>query len=272
MMNSIYIRKKNFIIYIHSDKVCICGVSRTWRKEGKSMLIAVCDDEPYFISKIKDYFNIFSSKYKTPCTVISFTNGQELINYFNENPSIDVFILDIIMNKPNGIELAEKIRKHDKKVKIIFLTSSLDFAPKGYEINASRYWLKPLPYEKFESTMLLIKDQLERETKAFLLEDISTYTEKIYFDNIVYIETLNRKICVHTKNSFYYTSRRLIDYEKILDNRFYRCHSAYIVNMSYVRKIDNYTIELETGDTIYVSKGRKKDFLKAFNLYYNSVL
>lgn len=60
----------------------------------------------------------------------------------------DVFILDIIMNKPNGIEIAEEIRKHDKQVRIIFLTLALDFAPKGYEISASRYWLKPRGFSK----------------------------------------------------------------------------------------------------------------------------
>lgn len=234
------------------------------------MRIVVCDDQPHFVLKIENYFRLFSEKNDIPCTVISFTSGNELLNYLKKNDSTDVFILDIIMDKPNGIELAEEIRLRDRNVRIIFLTSSLDFAPRGYEINASRYWLKPLTYEKFESTMLLLKDQLNRETKAYLFEDISTYTEKVYFDNIVYIETCSRKVCVHTNKGKYYSNRRLSEYEKILDNRFYRCHSAYLVNMSYISKIDNVTIYLETNDTIYVSKGRRKDFLKSFNLYYNS--
>lgn len=236
------------------------------------MRVVICDDEPYFISMIKEYYTIFSKKYNTPCTVIAFTNGNALLKYLKENVSTDIFILDIIMNKPNGIELAEEIRKHDKKVKIIFLTSALDFAPKGYEFNASRYWLKPLPYEKFESAMLILQNQLERETKAYILEDISTYTEKVYFDDIVYIETRSRKVCIHTNAGLYYSTKKMIDYEKALDNRFYRCHSAYIVNMSYIKKIDNFTIYLETGDSVYVSKGRKKDFLNAFNFYHTSVL
>lgn len=62
------------------------------------MRVVICDDEPYFISMIKEYYNIFSKKYNTLCTVIAFTNGNELLKYLKENVSSDIFILDYIIN------------------------------------------------------------------------------------------------------------------------------------------------------------------------------
>ena len=44
----------------------------------------------------------------------------------------------------NGIETAQEIREYDSAMKIIFLTSSAEYAVESYTVNAYFYQLKPI--------------------------------------------------------------------------------------------------------------------------------
>ena len=54
----------------------------------------------------------------------------------------DIIILDIEMDGMNGLEAAERIRRKDEDVLLMFLTSHSEFAIDGYAVNAYRYMLK----------------------------------------------------------------------------------------------------------------------------------
>lgn len=226
------------------------------------MRLLLCDDEPLFLEKIYNYCLKFKEEYKFPISIIKFSSGNEVLEFCYNSPDIDIFILDIKMKVLNGISLAKKLRSLGFRSKIVFLTSALEFAPQGYEIAASRYWLKPLSYSKFCSEMLILIDQIKKESNKYILEHRGATIERTYFDDIVYIETQVRKTCVHLNRTTYLSTIKMVEYEKQLDNRFFRCHAAYIVNMDYIQKIDNFEILLTNGDTIYISKGKKSKFVK----------
>ncbi|MCK5110562.1 MAG: response regulator transcription factor [Arcobacteraceae bacterium] len=93
-------------------------------------------------------------------------NGEEAYEKYLEHLP-QIVILDINMPKPNGIELAKKIRKLDDNVKIIMLTAMDD---KEYLLDAIKlqlcdYLVKPIQTSKFESILLNIAEQLENEDR-----------------------------------------------------------------------------------------------------------
>lgn len=51
------------------------------------------------------------------------------------------------------------------------------------------------------------------------------------------------------------------DLEQQLGKNFYRCHRGYIVNMGYYGKD---SISLTNGETIYLSRRKYKEFVKAY--------
>ena len=61
----------------------------------------------------------------------------------------DILLLDVIMPGENGIDAAREIRRYDNNVKIIFLTSSAEFAVESYTVGAYFYQLKPIWEESF---------------------------------------------------------------------------------------------------------------------------
>ena len=53
----------------------------------------------------------------------------------------------------SGMETARELRLTDSAVKIIFLTSSPEFALESYDVKAEGYLLKPVSYEKIKKTL-----------------------------------------------------------------------------------------------------------------------
>lgn len=231
------------------------------------MKIVICDDEPFFLEMISEYCEKFEQEYKIPITLVRFTRGEDVLTYYQQDKNIDLFILDILMEEINGLQLAEEIRKAGIHTKIVFLTVVLKYATEGYVYRAARYWLKPLTYEKFSSEMQELYVQIKKESNSYLVENTGVSIEKVYYDEILYIETLSRKACVHRINSNYVSKTNLTEFEKRLDNRFFRCHTAYIVNMDSISKIKKLEIILNNGESIYMSKGKKKNFLTALSLH-----
>ena len=65
----------------------------------------------------------------------------------------------------NGIEAAREIRQYDSNVKIIFLTSSAEFAVQSYTVGAYFYQLKPIWPESFFRLMDSVIAACSREQR-----------------------------------------------------------------------------------------------------------
>lgn len=229
------------------------------------MRIAACDDEEFFLNQLEIYCHNYQSETGIPVEYHKFNNGEETLEYFQKYPETDMFILDIKMPGINGAEVAELIRSRNSQTFIVFLTGIMDYILKGYEIGINRYWIKPLSYKKFQKEMNLLFQKKKETNQKYLIERIGGTTERISFENIIYIETIGRKTLVHKKDGSYESTTTMADYIKKLDERFYRCHAAYIVNMLCIIKIDGMEILLDNGDTIYTSKGKRRAFIQAFH-------
>lgn len=83
-------------------------------------------------------------------TVIHCKNGDEAFNIFKNQMNIDICILDIMMPKMDGFELAEKIRSRNKNIPIIFLSAKTlkEDKIKGLKLGADDYIVKPFSIEE----------------------------------------------------------------------------------------------------------------------------
>lgn len=237
------------------------------------MRIAICDDQLEVLERLKTYIRKYEEKHKLGISVVIFQDGKELLKFYSQNQDIDLIILDILMEPMDGMQVAKKLREYGTRTKIIFLTSTDQYAVQGYLVNASRYWIKPITYAEFAGEMDFMCHHIQEERKFFFCEKIGTATKKIYFSEILYIETFKRKTLVHTINDKFFSNRSMKTYELILGGReFYRCHAAYIVNMNYITEIKGLEIILKNRESIYISKNNKKNFTKAFAQYIGQIL
>ena len=83
---------------------------------------------------------------------------------------------------------------------------------------------------------------------------------KVILRNIIFAETFERKIILHTKDSVLEYNGKIGDLEKILGSQFFRSHRAYIVNIDYVTSFDADTIWV-TGGKAIMSKAKHSEFV-----------
>lgn len=81
--------------------------------------IVICDDEPHMSDKIKELATAFFQKKNIEAAVCQFSSGRELLTYAG---TVDILFLDIQMEGIDGMEAARKLRSHNFKGFLIFVT------------------------------------------------------------------------------------------------------------------------------------------------------
>lgn len=118
-------------------------------------------------------FEIFQDVFKE---IYLAKNGEEAYNiYYEKKP--DLIITDIRMPKMDGIELIEKIRKTNSKVRVIIFSAytDLDYMLKAAELHLVKYIIKPINEEK-------LIDALESFVNSFEGTHIYTLIPQWMFD------------------------------------------------------------------------------------------
>lgn len=93
-------------------------------------------------------------------SVHTFTEEEEAIS-FAEKQSLDLAILDIKLKKMNGIQVLEKLKKIQPKLKVIMLTGypTIETARKAIQLGAGEYCVKPIDKQELEEKVAEILTQ-----------------------------------------------------------------------------------------------------------------
>jgi len=230
--------------------------------------IAICDDDIIYTNKIKTYISMWSQERNLPVTILTFDNGDDLLDYYKTG-TFDIILLDIIMPLLNGMVTAHELRKNDSKVKIIFLTSSSDFAVESYNVKATNYLLKPIKQQRLFEALDDCLKLLDIEHENITIKIDFGY-KTIYLHDIECIEAQNKKVIFYLINgsklqcsSPFSYFLELLTYEK----GFFRIHRSYIV---YLPNIDTFTsdeVVTKNGVHIPVARSIKKSFKDAYFEY-----
>ncbi len=229
------------------------------------MRIAVCDDNTEFLNRAVGMVKKWSDLSGTPVEIYSFDNGDSLLAK-NASVRMDVVFLDIIMPLQTGMDAARELRRSDNAVKIIFLTSSPEFALESYEVKAQGYLLKPVSYEKIKEVLDDVCLSFAEEPKNTVLKTTFGY-QKIYFHDIEYAEAQNKRVIFYMQNGrVIYAVDPLYSLEEKLteDDGFFKCHRSYLVYMPSVDHFDASEIYLKSGRNIPIARGYTKAFKEAY--------
>lgn len=227
--------------------------------------IAVCDDEPISLQNTVRLVETWSRQSKIPVDIFTFDNGDELIAK-NTSIRMDILFLDIIMPLLNGMDTARELRQSDATLKIIFLTSSAEFALESYDVKAQGYLLKPVTYDKIKEILDECAHAFEAEPKTVVLKTVFGY-QKLYFHDIEYAEAQNKRVIFHLKTGkTMEVAEPLYSLESKLRNSncFFKCHRSYLVYLPNVDHFNSSKIITKSGDTIPIARGFAKAFKEAY--------
>ena len=227
------------------------------------MKIAICDDEWIQLQATKAQLE---EAYKSlDLRIDVFQDGRQLIAS-TEKAGYDLIILDIEMPGIDGLSVARKLRELKQETALVFLTSHLEYALKGYEVNALRYLTKPIKKEQLTE---IINHLIEKNSEARrILLKAEDEMVMVSVRDILYMEACNQDIRIVTGDREYLRRYNIRDYEEQLNPYFFvRCHRSYLVNLSHIARIAGRDIVVDNQDIIPLSRTREKSVKEALILY-----
>jgi len=210
-------------------------------------------------------------------------NGYNAIKMVHEHKP-DLIFLDIQMPRLDGFDVVELLGKDIPGV--IFVTAHDEYALKAFEAQAVDYLLKPVKKERlaaaldrFRSIKKEAVPEMEKLVEAhhdsvgpldrLLIRD-GAHVFIIPTEEIIYIEAQDDYAEVHTKERSYLKYERMAKLEEQLDPKiFCRIHRSYILNISYLEKIEPYSkdkkiAKLNNGKTLSISKSGHGKLMELF--------
>ncbi|MCI8801522.1 LytTR family DNA-binding domain-containing protein [Acetatifactor muris] len=220
--------------------------------------IAICDDEKHMSDHIRSLVSDFFRKKNREISLRMFSGGEELLSYTGQ---IDILFLDIQMKDMDGMETARKLRADQFRGFLVFITVLKEMVFQSFEVQAYDYLVKPVDKKQFEKTMERLYASMQNASEDILLVQKGYEGRIIREDEIVFCEIIDRKIYLNL------TSGEVVDYyerienlETKLDNRFYRCHRSYLINLKHLKGYKNGTACMDNGKEIPVSRLRSREF------------
>lgn len=226
-------------------------------KISKRLAIAICEDETYILEELRKKAERYIKKRRLTANIKTYTSGEELLK---ESAAFDIILLDLRLPGLNGMEVAKQI---SGKSPIIFITSYQEYALEAFEVEAVHYLLKPVTDERLYVAM----DRAIRRSKQ-VDDQTLTLTKAgeahvILVCDILYCEVLNHRVSIHTAQGTFDYFGTLDVLETRLDERFFRCHRSFIVNMSCVAGQEKGTAVLTNGEQIMISRRKQSEFMKS---------
>lgn len=128
-------------------------------------------------------------------------------------------------------------------------------------------FIKPVKDVRLALTLDRALKKLNRRKEPHLLVRTLNQCRSIAFNSIFYCEVINRKLYLHTQDGIIDYYGKMDALEMQLDNRFFRCHRSYLVNLEYLKTYSEGQLLLQDGSRIPVSRLRHGEFMEAMLQY-----
>ena len=194
-----------------------------------------------------------------------FESGEQFLNSF-EQGKYDLLFFDIYMDGMNGIQAAAEVRRTDRSVRMVFVTTSNDFAAESYSLRADYYLLKPFVHDDIVKAIDIINLEDYEMQRVVSLPDGST----CLLHDILYSEYYNHRVILYLRNNRkkkLRTSQANMEELLCANDSFVTCTKGIIINLEYVQRIDESTVYLMENYQVPVSRRRMAEIRKAHAAY-----
>ena len=160
--------------------------------------IIACDDDVAFLDRLHRMIDRWSTETGTAVDVALVTRGEDLLARHAASRA-DIILLDMIMPLVNGMDTARELRQADTAVRLVFLTSSPEFALESYEVRAFDYLLKPVTYERLAQLLDELSSMRPAATDELVIKTSFGY-HALRLSDIEYAEARNKHVVFHLRD------------------------------------------------------------------------
>lgn len=232
--------------------------------------IAFCDDDMEVLHQMNELLDRYRVERNEDITYAAFQSPFELLTEIEKGIRPDILFLDVVMPGQNGMDVAKEIRQYDTNMKIIFLTSSPEFAVESYSVGAYFYQLKPIWEESFFRLMDAVLAECEKKKKNSLILRSKDGITRIDLQQLEYCEVLGRKLLFHLEDGAVLESAGSLDDlagQLMQYSNFFRPHRSFLVNMEYIQNISSRSIKMVNNAEIPIPHGKCSEIKNTYMEY-----
>lgn len=231
--------------------------------------IAFCDDNKSVLNELTSFLEKYCHDTQTQIEYSVYNSSFDLTYDLDsqKNKPFDILFLDVLMPLQNGISVAKEIRSHNKDIKIIFLTTSSEFAVQSYTVDAFYYQLKPISERAFFTLMDLVLKECAKDKRASLLLNCKSGITRIKLSELEYCEVMGRTLNFHLCGGTVLQGNGRMDtlWQTLCEQeRFIRPHRSFIVNMDLIQNISSSGILLASLVKIPIPRGKYTEVKNAY--------
>lgn len=228
------------------------------------LAVAICEPN----EDLREELARMIAKEKPEAQVASFDSGDTLLA---SETDFAIYFLDI--QGADGLEAARELRSRERggaSAVIVFVTGYRDYMEEAFDVHAFQYVVKPVDGKKFAevlSAAWMEAEAVRRREGRHILLKLDGIMRKVALRDILYLESRNKKVAIHTTEGSHEIRRSMETMETALGEGFYRCHRCYLVNFARIADYGPRTIRLENGEHLMLAEKKYADFVKNYLRY-----
>ena len=241
------------------------------------MKIAICDDNEICRAQILDIATDYAEERKDKdVSFVIFSEPEELLKVTREEGDFDIYILDIVMPGMNGIGLGQALRYDGCDSKIIYLTSSEEYAIDSFKVRAFHYLLKPIQKDAFYFALDEAISSISVKRDKGLIVKTRENNARLTFNSILYAELSKRSIIYHLVNGKTVESTSLRTnftdavQELLADRRFTLCGASMVANMHHITMVETEGIVFLDTYKVFLGKKACRELRNTWNDFWLS--
>lgn len=220
--------------------------------------IAVCEDESHLRQALEEKLTHYFSARALPTRLVGFPSGEALLA--SPEPP-DVALMDIRLGGLDGMAAVRRLRDLGHPCQVIFLTAYPQYVFNAFDLDAVHYLVKPVPDEALFHAVDRAIGRLPMGPS--LAVTAGTNLRRIPFRDILCCEVMDHTSTIHTLREQIGYAGTLGALEHSLDERFYRCHHSFLVNLDHIADKGWDMAVLSNGARVPISRRRQKGLTQA---------
>lgn len=230
------------------------------------MNIAIVEDEDGAADLLISYIEKYAAENARQFKVRRFSNAQDFLADYKAIYA--VVFMDIQMPKMNGMDGAAELRKIDKTASLIFITNLIQYAQKGYEVDAVGFLVKPVSYFDFSLKFRKALDIYVMNEDRSLTIKYRGGLCRISTDKLMYVEIIAHRLYYRMIDGDLEVTGVLSEVEQELSSYgFLRCNKCYLVNPKFVVGVQGSDVQVG-NKTLQISRPRRAAFLAELANWY----
>ncbi|WP_025763727.1 LytR/AlgR family response regulator transcription factor [Dyadobacter tibetensis] len=219
----------------------------------------------------------------TPCgPAISYTEALDMF----ESQKPELVLLDIqLAGRKDGFDVAEKINE-TYRIPFIFLTANSDFdtIDRAKKLKPHAFIVKPFNKEELYAAIEIAlttfnggpvgsrseSEVASRVSRNFMFVKDGYVFRKIFFDELIYLESEANYVLLHLKSPKRVMVRSTINdfTNQLPSDQFLRIHRRFSVNLDYIEEVFPNELSLH-GSQLPIGKSYRDVLLKILGIKWN---